>query len=219
MKTTDSKRSDMKTKRMLVLVCWFLLVAVGCDNGDVCEDYESDYEALVAGAKACLLDEDCQRLSVFAQMTMNGYEYVNQSLTKQDLNDLDQAWLDANCHGGSYGFGCGGVPPPEAACVEGQCGPAPDPLEACDDGETFACEDVFACEKDSDCVKVGGECCPCTMGGSSTAINICCIDVHEALLGCGPTRRLCDQSLACNDLVPACEDGQCALVENNGDDE
>ena len=203
----------------VLLVVSSLLVAVGCDDGGVCKGYESDYEALVAGAKACSSDEDCQVLGVNCMMMDRCTEYVNLTLGIPDLDSLTHAWYERGC-GGKEGHSCcdGGDPPPEAACVDGQCGPAPDPLEACDDGEASACEDVFACEKDSDCVKVGGECCRCTMGGISTAINVCCIDAHEALLGCGPARRLCDMSYMCNDLVPACEDGQCVLVEDGGAD-
>lgn len=203
----------MKAIWVLLVACLFPH-AVGCDDGDACGDYESDYEALVAGAKACSSDADCQILQVNCQMVDRCTEYVNLSVGVEDLDSLTHAWKDQGC-GGPGGHSCcdGADPPPAAVCVAGQCEPAPDPLEACNDGEAPACEDVFACENDSDCVKVGGECCPCTMGGSSTAINICCIDEHEALLGCGPTRSLCNQSLACNDLVPACEDGQCVLAE------
>jgi len=156
----------MKVMWVLLMVC-VLVFAVGCDSGDACGDYESDYEALVAGAKACSSDADCQRLSVFSQMTGNQHEYVNQSLTKQDLDDLDQAWLDANCHGGTYGSGDGGDPPPEAACVAGQCSPAPDPFETCNEAEP-EWNLVMIIDRPSD----DGECHPQAPGADIDAVEV-----------------------------------------------
>jgi hypothetical protein len=125
----------MMVRWVLLVMCWSPL-AVGCDDGDPCGGYKADYEALVAGAKACSADEDCQILQVRCEMVGNCGEHVNHSLEAAELNSLTTAWMDDGCQGGA-GISCcdGGVPPAEAMCVEGQCGPAPDPIEACNDAE------------------------------------------------------------------------------------
>lgn len=206
-RSTNNVRSAMKTKWVLVLVCWSLL-AIHCDDGGACKGYESDYEALVAGAKSCSLDADCQVLHVNCGMMYRQAEYVNLTLDLEDLDSLTFAWGDQGCGGWVGHMFCDGLAPPEAVCVQGQCGPG-----------SRVCEDVFACDVNSDCVKVASSCCPCTMGGGSTAINANCIDEYSDPRGCAPAMRFCDDSIVCNDLVATCEDGQCALVEDGGDDQ
>ena len=200
----------MKTCSQLLLRPLYALViaallGVGCDDGDPCGGYKADYKALVAGAKACSLDADCQVLHVNCGMMDRQAEYVNLTLDLADLDSLTHSWGEQGCGGWVGHMFCDGLAPPEAMCVEGECSPGP-----------RVCEDVFACEENSDCVKVAAGCCPCTMGGGSTAINVNCIDEYSDLRGCASRERLCNGSLTCNDLVPSCEDGQCVLVEDGG---
>ena len=104
-----------------------MCVTGGCDTGDQCAGYLSQYEALVAGAKACSQDEDCQTLQVRCEMVGSCGEHVNHSLGADDLNSLTTAWMDDGCEGG-VGISCcdGASPPAEAVCIAGSCVPEPE---------------------------------------------------------------------------------------------
>ena len=101
-----------------------------------------------------------------------------------------------------------------------QCTPVPvEPGCTVDDdceGGSFcapggACQSFTACATDDDCAKVPTGCCPCSMGGGSTAINGQWVDTWDDSLGCPPAVD-CPAVYLCDDSFPACVDGACALV-------
>ena len=104
-----------------------------------------------------------------------------------------------NCIDGTVpaGFAC--TSKSEVCCIEGEDPPPP------------ACDDPAACLVDADCVKTAAGCCPCSMGGTSTAINGACVDAYNALLDC-PVDLMCPAMYNCDDSTPACLGTQCVLV-------
>jgi hypothetical protein len=100
-----------------------------------CGSYVDEYEALVAGAKACAVDADCQLLSVDCQMLNRCDEYVNLSLTAGELDARTDAWLEASCNDDSFHSCCdAGIPPRDAVCLDGICAPEPEEPGPCGDG-------------------------------------------------------------------------------------
>ena len=73
------------------------------------------------------------------------------------------------------------------------------------------CEDFSACLTDQDCVKTAAGCCPCSMGGTSLALNSECVDAYNDLLACPPDLN-CIAMYNCDGSTPTCEDGKCTLV-------
>ena len=78
------------------------------------------------------------------------------------------------------------------------------------DGPPPEC-DYFSCKSDEDCVKTKAGCCPCSMGGQSTAIAADCVDKWLDSLNCSPD-IMCLAVYLCNDSGPACVDGKCTLA-------
>ena len=82
-------------------------------------------------------------------------------------------------------------------------------MEFCTDLNT--CQSYTACETDDECVEVSDGCCPCSMGGRSVAINGQWTENWYAGWACQPDTA-CLAVYLCNDFVPACVQGDCAMV-------
>lgn len=74
--------------------------------------------------------------------------------------------------------------------------------------------DFFSCGVDSDCVKTDASCCPCSMGGTSIAVNANCVDEWKESLNC-PPNPMCIALYNCDNSVPACINGKCKLLPGN----
>jgi len=85
---------------------------------DDCEKIQAAYADLVAGAKACEADVECQALWGQCGVGLGGcYEVVNQSISQQELTQLGQMFNDAGC----TMWVCDCMPPPLVTCDEGEC--------------------------------------------------------------------------------------------------
>ena len=98
-------------------------------------------------------------------------------------------------------------------CGNGVCDGAENPCNCQEDcpEQPTGCDDLFACVADQDCVKTSANCCPCSMGGTSIAMNVDCVDEYVGALDCSPD-IMCLAVYLCNDMVPSCVGGQCTLV-------
>ncbi len=102
---------------------------------------------------------------------------------------------------------------------EPRCTPAPEAPICADDDQCGAgefcleglCHSWRACEKDRDCLEVPAGCCPCSMGGHSTAINTALYGQWQSHHDCPPDIA-CPAVYLCQDWTPACKNGQCTLV-------
>lgn len=110
------------------------------------------------------------------------------------------------------------------ACVNGACRLVPPAPPGCasdaDCGEGAfcaegACQSWTACAADDECVEVPSGCCPCSMGGRSTAINARWADLWGAHLPCRPD-LMCPAVYLCQEWTPACVAGDCALTGGGG---
>jgi len=135
---------------------------------------------------------------------------------------------------GFGGFGeCNGVmcpmmpscPAVEARCISNTCTTTCAPL-ACD----LTCADGFVtdaagcltcacaapqppdggCQVDSDCVRVGADCCGCERGGTSTAVPASQVGAFQDMLGC-PANPSCPGVNVCSTEEPRCLQGMCTL--------
>ena len=104
-----------------------------------------------------------------------------------------------NCPPGTVPSGLACTSKSEVCCIEGDDPPPPD------------CEDFTTCVVDADCVKTNAGCCPCSMGGTSTAINVNCLDAWNDLMDCPPD-LMCPAVYNCDNSTPACDSGHCVLV-------
>jgi Cys-rich repeat protein len=113
---------------------------------------------------------------------------------------------DDDCGPGAYclpdGSACEALPPECAA--DADCGAG----SFCLDG---VCASWTACATGDECVEVPAGCCPCSMGGRSTAVNADYADLWRASLDCRPD-TMCLAVYRCQDWTPACVDGACALT-------
>jgi len=69
----------------------------------------------------------------------------------------------------------------------------------------------FSCGAPSDCAKIDGTCCPCSMGGSSIAVNSTCIQDWIDAMNCPPDIA-CIALYNCDESVPTCVNGLCKLL-------
>lgn len=119
---------------------------------------------------------------------------------------LVAALLSLGLLAGNDGGSCIPTEPVEPACVDdADCGAG-----AFCDAQTGECVDFAACAYDSDCVEVRAGCCPCSMGGQSTAIHVDRVDEWLAQLDC-PIDIACLAVYLCQDWTPACVNGMCTL--------
>lgn len=170
--------------------CRCTLLGVRC--GDVpcptgCAGIVDAYDALVAGAKACEADSDCQLFTVDCQMRNRCVEYVNLSLTAEDLDAVTEDWLELNCNDSSFHSCCDGASPPrDPVCLDGVCAPEPEDPGPCGDGISVGATDRI----------VGCDVCACTEAGLDCTDHGCpetCDEVEalwETILpsiqACGP---------------------------------
>ena len=112
--------------------------------------------------------------------------------------------LTLGCAGDSCGVECGEADacPTGSACDRIFCIRAPCP-SFCN-----AVDPAFACETDTDCVSVPADCCGCSMGGESLAINGDYADARRPV--CEGT--FCPAVYLCRDEQPACVANRCELV-------
>lgn len=71
-------------------------------------------------------------------------------------------------------------------------------------------EDFYACNVDSDCVKVSPTCCGCEAGGSEIAVNSNYQSAQSRGLTCDGS-IVCAQVYQCTNSVPFCNAGRCSL--------
>ena len=100
------------------------------------------------------------------------------------------------------------------------CGPGTEPSghmcrtrsEVCcvSSGTTGDCADYYACTENEDCVKTNAGCCPCNMGGQSTALNASCVDEWADQLNCRPDIN-CMAVYRCDNSVAVCQNERCVL--------
>jgi len=172
-------------------------------DGSACESFQ----ACAADDECVMVDADCCGCSSGGRSTaVNGaweaewYEHLACPPT--------YACLDV--------YLCDGSVP---ACVDGACRLVAPPADDCaadaDCGEggfcrDGRCESWTACASDDECVEVPAGCCPCSMGGRSTAVNARWAGLWQAHLDCSPNIA-CLAVYLCQDWAPACVAGHCAL--------
>ncbi len=87
---------------------------------DSCEEIESNYARTVEAARFCETARDCQVLNGQCGVGLGGcYEFVNQSLSQDDLNALGRQFQETECVGPI----CRCTPPPEVTCLDQRCEP------------------------------------------------------------------------------------------------
>jgi hypothetical protein len=88
----------------------------------------------------------------------------------------------------------------ERVCIRAPCPSYCEPIDP-----------VTACEVDSDCVEAPVNCCPCSMGGYSRAVNASYADSAPE---CDPSTPIaCPAVYLCRDERPACVENRCQMVE------
>lgn len=72
----------------------------------------------------------------------------------------------------------------------------------------------FACEKDSDCIKVQTGCCSCSMGGEEKCVSNPEKQKYEDILRNCDKQTMCIAMFACNIESCSCVDNKCSIVNN-----
>ncbi|MCA9663380.1 MAG: hypothetical protein KC486_33930 [Myxococcales bacterium] len=94
-----------------------------CVEVDLCAMIDAAYQALVEDPNSakCVEDGDCQALVGACELpSAQCWEALNSSVSQEELDDLGQAWMDANCGGDCN---CEGDSP-AVICENGACQPA-----------------------------------------------------------------------------------------------
>ena len=185
----------------------------GCGSGEFCVDDGSACESFFAcdeGDQCVEVDADCCGCSAGGESTA-----VNRA--------WEPEWYDRlECP--RY-YGCDDVDLCDdsvAACVDGTCRlvPPEPPPPACEVASDCGldefchqglCASWTACDADTDCVEVPTGCCPCSMGGRSTAISGDWVAEWASSFDCGPDVA-CLAVYLCQDWRPACVGGHCVLA-------
>lgn len=185
------------------------------NNGDVCEEGEEVYAALVADAKDCDVDADCQILfGVCGSPAGDCYEAVNQSLGQEELGAAASA-LNAN--------GC--LPPCQcdeapagASCEAGRCvvadgPPINDTCEGIDVYYDDLVREAKSCEVAADCQALNGQC-GVGLGGCYEIVNQSLTQEQLNEAAAQWTGARCDENVGVCDCAPpptalACDEGVC----------
>ncbi|MCS6800000.1 MAG: Kazal-type serine protease inhibitor family protein [Myxococcota bacterium] len=109
--------------------------------------------------------------------------------------------LDADCR---PQCGVRGECPTGSSCRWIHCIRHPCPPSTCEVDDP-----TVACSRDSDCVAVNANCCPCQSGGERRAVNASFASAVEPVCDV-PTR--CPHVYLCRDERPACVSGRCEMV-------
>ncbi len=125
--------------------------------GGVCEEIDEVYNELIDNAKGCQVDDDCQVLNGACGVGVGGcYEYVNTSITQEDLDEIASGFQQEGC--GDTACGCEDFTPPPA-CNAGICGELRDgPPETCPDAPPIG-RDAPGCNDPGLVCNYGEECC------------------------------------------------------------